>query len=353
MARWIGVDVGGKRKGFDCAVIDGHRLMALLGGLRLEAVIKLVDAERPAVVGIDSPRCCAPTGRTARDGERVLARTICGIRWTPDRATVEGNPYYAWILEGLKLFESLADRDVKLIEVFPTASWSRWFGPRGSRSRALWTGQGARRLGLNGIPSRTNQDERDAIAAAVTARQHTDGMTEALGEIVVPTSGPAGEQPATALPANELTGTEVLARVRCWSTPPARTARAKARGRRGSSLDFERAGAFIGAIPTGRWAAYKDVAAAADNEDATQAVGDWIRRNGDRLPHIYRVLLIDGFVADGYRPAGRHLRSDGVAVRDVLRREGVAIDACGRADKSQRFTAADWRRVPGVSSSSS
>jgi predicted nuclease with RNAse H fold len=185
---WIGVDVGGKRKGFDVAVIDDHALVALVGGVALDAVAELVDAKRPAVVGIDSPRCCAPTGRTARDGERALARRICGIRWTPDRTKVEGSPYYAWIIEGMNLFKALADRDTELIEVFPTASWTRWFGARRARSRAAWTEQGAVRLGLKDIPHRTNQDQRDAIAAAVTARRHAEGMTEAFGEIVVPTT---------------------------------------------------------------------------------------------------------------------------------------------------------------------
>jgi hypothetical protein len=41
-------------------------------------------------------------------------------------------------------------------------------------------------LGLEDVPARTNQDQRDAIAAAVTARQYAHGMTEAMGEIVVP-----------------------------------------------------------------------------------------------------------------------------------------------------------------------
>jgi predicted nuclease with RNAse H fold len=187
MARWVGVDVGGKRKRFDLAVIDEHSLLTLAGGLGLDAIVELVEAHRPAVVGIDSPRCYAPTGQTARAGERALARAVCGIRWTPDPSTVEGNPYYAWIIEGLALFEALTDRDVELIEVFPTASWTRWFGPRGTSSRAAWTGRGVARLDLEGVPHRTNQDQRDAIAAAVTARQYAEGATEALGEIVVPT----------------------------------------------------------------------------------------------------------------------------------------------------------------------
>jgi predicted nuclease with RNAse H fold len=187
VTRWIGVDVGGKRKGFDVAVIGERSLIRLDGGLDLEGVVGLVDAEAPAVVGIDGPRSCAPTGRTARDGELELARRICGIRWTPDRSTVEGNPYYAWIVEGLDLFEALGANASELIEVFPTASWTRWLGRRQARTRADWTEQGVARLGLAGIPKRTNQDQRDAIAAAVTARQHSEGATEAMGEIVVPT----------------------------------------------------------------------------------------------------------------------------------------------------------------------
>ena len=107
MARWVGVDVGGQRKGFDAAVIDDRGVLELRGGLTCQ-------------------------------------------------------------------------------RVFPTASWTRWFGKRGSRSRATWTRQGLTALGLEGIPVRTNQDQRDAIAAAMTARQHSAGMTEAIGDIVVP-----------------------------------------------------------------------------------------------------------------------------------------------------------------------
>jgi hypothetical protein len=39
---------------------------------------------------------------------------------------------------------------------------------------------------LRGLPAATNQDRRDAIAAAVTARLHDQGLTEVIGEIVVP-----------------------------------------------------------------------------------------------------------------------------------------------------------------------
>jgi predicted nuclease with RNAse H fold len=209
MALWLGVDVGGKRKGFDAALVDEHRIVELESRLDREAVSGLVETARPTVVALDSPRSCAPDGQTSREGERQLAKAICGIRWTPDATSVRASDYYAWIVEGLALFEALGAYDVEVIEVFPTASWTRWHAKRGNQSRTSWSRQGLNALGLGGVPRRTNQDQRDAIAAAVTARQHTLGMTETIGEIVVPAdrwrsaarplartgSGPIGSSP--------------------------------------------------------------------------------------------------------------------------------------------------------------
>jgi predicted nuclease with RNAse H fold len=183
---WIGVDVGGRRKGFDVAVIDDCRVLALRNRLGCQQVADLVITCRPAVVAIDGPRSCAPEGHNAREGELQLARQVCGIRWTPDTRHVHANPYYAWILEGLALFGALDGCGAEVIEVFPTASWTRWHGRRGSRTRAAWSRQALAALYLDGVPARTNQDQRDAIAAALTARQHTYGTTETIGGIVVP-----------------------------------------------------------------------------------------------------------------------------------------------------------------------
>jgi predicted nuclease with RNAse H fold len=182
---WLGVDVGGRRKGFDVALVDERRLLRLEGRLSREQVAALVEAERPEVVGIDSPRGCAPDGQTARACERELARSVCGIRWTPDAETVRASDYYAWVVEGLALYGALAGQGSQVIEVFPTASWTRWLGKR-QGTRAVWTRGGLRGLDLRGVPASTNQDQRDAIAAAVTAREHGQGSTEHFGEIVVP-----------------------------------------------------------------------------------------------------------------------------------------------------------------------
>jgi predicted nuclease with RNAse H fold len=189
------VDVGGKRKRFDVAVIDEERLVALRDHVDVAGVLDLVVVYEPRLVAIDSPRCFAAEGQTSRDGERRLARNVCGIRWTPDEQHAQG-AYYEWIHEGLALYEALAAaRGIDFIEVFPTASWTRWLGPRGSQTRGNWTRTGLSDLGLSGLPGRTNQDQRDAIVAAVTGREHTRGHTDAYGEIIIPRDRDQAAQP--------------------------------------------------------------------------------------------------------------------------------------------------------------
>jgi predicted nuclease with RNAse H fold len=188
VTRWLGVDVGGPGKGFDVALIDERRLLRLERRQSRDDVVAIVQAERPAVVAIDSPRSCACAGASTRDCELALNRAVCGIRWTPDESHVRVNPHYRWIVEGLTLYAALDGS--MTIEVFPTASWTRWIGRRAC-SRAAWTSAGMKELGLADLPARTNQDQRDAIAAALTARQHSQGATESFGEIVVPVARPA------------------------------------------------------------------------------------------------------------------------------------------------------------------
>jgi predicted nuclease with RNAse H fold len=191
-ACWAGVDVGATRKGFHAAAVDDHG--RCVGPVNLGTPAAVRDWLRPLaplVVALDSPLATAPQGRSARDGELRLARSVCGIRWTPHAERLAGNAYYAWILHGLELAELLrCSGSWEVIEVFPTASWTRWAGPRRG-SRARWSQAALDSLGLSGAPARLSQDGRDAIAAAVTAQQWSAGATESFEEIVVPTSRPA------------------------------------------------------------------------------------------------------------------------------------------------------------------
>lgn len=182
----MGVDVGGQRKAFDVALLDGRRLVDVRPRQSIDAVVAWVSSAAPTVVAIDSPRSCAAPGQSRRPEEKAVRDAVCGIRWTPPRAHLAGNPYYDWIVQGLALYAALERRPVEVIECFPTASWTRWLGPRNGRRRSAWTRAGLEALKLEGVPSRTSQDARDAIAAALTARDYARGSVEAFGDIIIP-----------------------------------------------------------------------------------------------------------------------------------------------------------------------
>ncbi len=185
---WAGVDVGGLEKGFHASVVDDRRLV--LGPARLRSTTEAaawIRASGAALVAIDSPISCASPGFRSRECEREVAARVCGIRYTPDEATVRADsPYYEWIRNGLDLYDALEQAGIEAIECFPTASFTRWGGSRGVESRAAWSRRTLTRLELEGVPKRLSQDARDAIAAALTARAYARGRAQSFGDIVVP-----------------------------------------------------------------------------------------------------------------------------------------------------------------------
>jgi len=195
----MGIDVGGERKGFDLAVIDANlAVVEAKSRLKVSDVVDLARGWAPLVVAIDSPCEAAAPGRHLRECERELNRAVCGIRWTPDMRAINASDYCAWIRNGFKLYGAMeSEAAIEVIEVFPTAAWTRWVGRR-SATRARWTRAGMARLPLSAVPNRSSQDLRDAVAAALTAWQYTGGTTEAFGEIVVPLPGiPVGSSPSS------------------------------------------------------------------------------------------------------------------------------------------------------------
>ena len=188
MNRWAGVDVGGPGKGFHVAVVDAIRLVDAAAGIAsADRVAAWLGRRRPAIVAVDGPRAWASPGERSRACEREFARArVCAIRYTPARALAEGNEYYDWIRCGLALYDALAGASWLIIECFPTASWTRWGGPRKGETRARWSERVLRGRGLGAVPTRLDQDERDAIGAALTARAWARGEARAFGDLVVP-----------------------------------------------------------------------------------------------------------------------------------------------------------------------
>jgi predicted nuclease with RNAse H fold len=157
----------------------------------------LARARQAAGDGIDSPCRAAEPGERSRCCERELSGSVCAIRYTPGESVIfAGGSYYEWIRNGLELYAALAGdartARAEVVEVFPTAAWTRWHGARGSRTRARWSSQALALLKLEGLPARRlSQDERDAVVAALTARLFGEGRVEAFGEIIVPAGRPS------------------------------------------------------------------------------------------------------------------------------------------------------------------
>jgi predicted nuclease with RNAse H fold len=188
---WAGIDVGGRRKGFHLALVDAQRLVE--GPVPIatpDDAAEWVAAHGACLTAVDSPRRAAPAGQRSRPCERGFS--VCRLRYTPDREALVAHPtYYEWVLHGFALYRALARRGLDVIECFPTASWTVWGKPRQHRSRAAWSEATLRGLGLAGVPARLNQDERDAIGAALTARSYDPACGCALDDIVIPQPWPA------------------------------------------------------------------------------------------------------------------------------------------------------------------
>lgn len=204
--RWVGIDVGARRKGLHVAVLSdtselGVELAEIRGADATRRAAERLAALAPDRVAVDAPAAWAPPGRASRPCEADFARAgICGIRFTPDAATAlaRTDGYYDWVVHGLELWHALRSHGLPLIECFPTASWTQWAGPRRRRSRAAWSREALAdlaRRGLGGGERATNQDRRDAVAAALTARQAGRVRMRTFGPLVVP---PAGSDPLDA-----------------------------------------------------------------------------------------------------------------------------------------------------------
>jgi hypothetical protein len=89
------------------------------------------------------------------------------------------------------LFDAPAARDIEVIEVFPTASWTRWHGKRGPRTRAAWTRQGLAALG-SGVRARAHEPRparRSCCCDDCSSAQHgpdgNDGRYRRSGQPLV------------------------------------------------------------------------------------------------------------------------------------------------------------------------
>jgi alkylated DNA nucleotide flippase Atl1/predicted nuclease with RNAse H fold len=340
----VGIDIAETRKGLDLVAL-GHdqKIVESRGRLTIDEAVGVAMELKPAVVCIDSPSGWSTSGRS-RLAERQLASL--GIQSYRTGADPGDHPFYGWMRAGFEVFSRLAptyplyrgggDVGGTAAEIFPHATACLLAGALRSPNtpKETFRRRVLREAGIADEPLRTI-DAVDAALAAVTGLIALGGTHSMVGD---PAEGvilvPVPNLPVESLSA-ERSQEHAPATPATISRARARAARENA-PRRGRSLDVDRASQFIAEVPAGQWTSYKDVATVAGNERGAQAIGDWLRRRGHELRNVHRVLRSDGFVADAFRAAGPGVPGDARRARELLKREGVTFDDCGRASQTQR-----------------
>ena len=128
----------------------------------------------------------------------------------------------------------------------------------------------------------------------------------------------------------------VISGPRAWKTKSGRTLSALAGlGAAAAARDWSDLHHLLACIQPGEWTIYGDLAEAIDS--SAQAVAGHIARCPEDACQIgYRVLNADGRVSEGFYWGDPSDSRDPI---EVLRAEGVSLDADGRADPSSRLDA--------------
>jgi predicted nuclease with RNAse H fold len=166
-----GVHVGGA-KGFHWAVISNRAVIACDSSHDVEDVVAAFRPHVPQVVAVNTPRTLAADGVVGRECDRIiLSSGLCRIRLTPDPAVLFERGHESHlrpIWQGLDLYRALEAEGWWTIECCPTASWTVWGGRRGTSTHARWSAAVLWAFALEDVPSRLDQQSRDALGAALT-----------------------------------------------------------------------------------------------------------------------------------------------------------------------------------------
>jgi predicted nuclease with RNAse H fold len=197
----VGVDVGGKEKGFHAAAFLGGRLTEKLATCDVKEIVDWCRSRNASAVGIDAP-CKWSLDGGARPCECELARLGITAFATPCITEGRRHPFYRWMLNGAELFHALAPH-YRLYDVrqpflrpvcFETFAHAVACTLAGRRLSAKQKRTDRRRLLTEaGITTDrlSNLDEIDAALCALTAHHFLAGRFKAYGDaaqgfIIVP-----------------------------------------------------------------------------------------------------------------------------------------------------------------------
>jgi len=109
--KWVfpvvaGIDVGAAGKGFHLVALKGSKILGTLTTKDPEEAAQWCKSQAAEFVGVDSP-CAWSHPRQPRMSETILRRMGYTLYATPTREAALQNPYFAWMLNGERLYGSL------------------------------------------------------------------------------------------------------------------------------------------------------------------------------------------------------------------------------------------------------
>ena len=182
MAKVIGIDVGGKRKGFHAVLLSSQSIQAVFEHTDPVQLVAWSLSHQPAVVAIDAP-CGWSTSSGSRQSERSLAhqgkRIPCFC--TPTRARAAQSRFYDWVFNGEQLYQAFQRQSITPIETYPygVSEIILQRSPLPAKKQARRQ-EALAKMGLLN-PCLTSIDFRDAALAALTADAFKKDKTHAFG----------------------------------------------------------------------------------------------------------------------------------------------------------------------------
>ena len=183
----VGVDVGGRRKGFHAVALAGGQCAGRCASTKVRELVAWCHKMDAAVIAVDAP-CRWSTDGHARPAERRLMEKGIWCFSTPTRQRAVEHPknHYGWMLRGEALYQALkpthplcsglpASGQKCCFETFPHAITWHLTGGKADASRKRSQRQSVlARAGID-LAELSNIDFVDAALCALTAQHMISG----------------------------------------------------------------------------------------------------------------------------------------------------------------------------------
>ncbi len=192
----VGIDVGGKRKGFHGVALDGNRMIGKIHSCEVDELIHWCTQDVNAdLVSVDAPCRWAKDGKSRPAEQQLMARRIQCYS-TPLRpiAVVHPTNFYGWVLQGEELYAAL-ERHFPLytgqklevsricFETFPHAiTWHLRGGDAVGELKAVQRRELLQEAKID-TASFHNMDFIDAALCALAAKSFSENDFSLYGEV--------------------------------------------------------------------------------------------------------------------------------------------------------------------------